>query len=194
MKGKAFFKKRNFIFFLLLVAFIYFGPYFIGGYYWTERSAIRDSFPNKDGVVAFEEDIQNKKVVIWDTGQNKYIKLIENNFLILYRPILVGGIDIKTPDEKMNITWTATHQAGEIYHTLFAAEALDENIVKVIVSNEINSEKDLSLKEVEEQSTIFAEMDVENGVAAYYALIPNFDVGNFKFRGVDAEGNVVSVY
>lgn len=194
MKGKAFCKKRYFIFLLLLVAFIYFGPYFFGGYYWTERSAIRDSFPNEDGVVALEEDIQNKKIVIWDTGQNKYIKLIENNFLILYRPILVGGIDIKTQDEKMKITWTATHQAGEIYHTLFAVEALDENIVKVIISNEINSGKDLSLQEVEEQSTIFAEIDFENGVAAHYALIPNVDVGNFKFRGVDTEGNVVSIY
>src|SRR5690606_33055763 len=102
--------------------------------------------------------------------------------------------DIKTQDEKMKITWTATHQAGEIYHTLFAVEALDENIVKVIISNEIKSGKDLSLQEVEEQSTIFAEIDFENGVAAHYALIPNVDVGNFKFRGVDTEGNVVSIY
>ncbi|MFC5602397.1 hypothetical protein [Sporosarcina koreensis] len=176
------------------MALIYFGPFFFGGYYWTERSAIRDSFPNEDGLVVFGKDIENKKVVIWDTGRNKFIKLIENNFWILYRPISVGGIDTETADERMQITWSATHQEGEIYHTLFAAEVLDEDIVKVIVSNEINSEKDLSLKEVEEQSTIFFEMDVENGVAAHYTLIPNYDVGNFKFRGVDAEGNVVSIY
>lgn len=194
MKGRTFYKKRYFFILLLLVAILYFGPFFFGGYYWTEHSAIRDSFPNDEGIVVFEEDIKNKKVVIWDTGQNKYIKLIENNFWILYRPILVGGIDTKTTDEKMKITWTASHQEGEMYHTLFAAEVLDEDIVKVIVSNEVDSEKDLSLKEVEEKSTLFVEIDVENGVAALYILIPNFEVGGFTFRGVDAVGNIVSIY
>ncbi|MHA6260567.1 hypothetical protein ACXYMX_11840 [Sporosarcina sp. CAU 1771] len=194
MKGKVFFKKRYFFILILLMIIIYFGPSFLGGYYWTERSAIRDTFPNEDGVVVFERDIKNKKVVVWDTGQNKYIKLIENKFWFLYRPIISSGIDTETLDKKMNITWSATYQEGEIYYTLFAAEVLDDDIVKVIISNETNlEEKDLSLKEVEEQSTIFAEKDVKNGVAAHYALIPNFEVGNFIFRGVDAEGNVVSI-
>ncbi|WP_432360673.1 hypothetical protein [Sporosarcina sp. UB5] len=194
MKGRVYIKKRYFIILILLMTIILLGPSFLGGYFWTERSAIRDSFPNEDGTVVFEKDFKNKKVVIWDTGQNKYIKLIENNFL--YRPILVSGIDAKTSDKKMNVTWSATNREGEIYDTLFAAEVLDEDIVKVIVSNEkanLEGEK-LSLKEVEEQSTIFVELDVNDGVAAHYILIPYLEVGNFIFRGVDAEGNVVSIF
>ena len=194
MKGNVFFKKHHFIIFILLII-IYFAPFFLGGYFWTERSAIRNTFPNQDGIVVFEKDFKNKKVIILDTGQNKYIKLIENNFWFLYRSILVGGIDINSSNKKMNITWAATHQEAGIYYTLFAADVFDKSIVKVIVSNESSLEKkDLSLIEVEEQSTIFIELDVENGVAAHYTLIPSVDVGGFSFRGIDAEGNVISIY
>ena len=68
----------------------------------------------------------------------------------------MSRIVAETSDKKMNITWTARHQEGDFYNTIFAAEILDEAIVKVIVSNEPHvREIDLSLKEVEEQSTIF---------------------------------------
>ncbi|MCG7344753.1 hypothetical protein MHZ92_11450 [Sporosarcina sp. ACRSL] len=194
MEGKVILKKRHLIILILLMIIIYFGPSFLGGYYLTERSAIRNSFPN-DGIVVLEKDVKNKKIVVWDTGQNKSIELIESNFGFLHRPILGSEIFGETPDKKMKTTWAATHHEGVFYNTIFAAEALDEDIVKVIVSNEPHvREIYLSLKEVEEQSTIFVEMVIENGVAIHYSLLPTDEVGNFTFRGVDAEGNVVTIF
>ena len=48
------------------MAIIYYGPSFFGGYYWTERSAIKNLFPN-DGIVVVEKDFNNKKIIVWDT-------------------------------------------------------------------------------------------------------------------------------
>ncbi|MCT2534869.1 hypothetical protein NC661_03980 [Aquibacillus koreensis] len=191
MKGKSIFKKRKFAILVLLLIIFYFGPTFLGGYYWTEKSAIRnvDSIPA--GKVIFEKEFKNKKVVVWDTGQIKYVRLIENNFWFLYRSTSVSGIDGETSDEKMKTTWLVSQGKD----ALFAAEILDEDIVKVIVSNEANLEgENLSFKEVKEQSSLFVEMDVKDGVAAQYTSLLHSESINFVFRGVNADGNDVSTF
>ncbi|WP_226037337.1 hypothetical protein [Aquibacillus saliphilus] len=195
MRGKSIFKKRYFTILVLLLIIVYFGPSFLGGYSWTEYSAIRHTLPNENGKVVFEKEFKNKKVVVWDTGLNKYVKLIENNFWFLYRSTSVNGLAAETADEKMKTTWLASQQKDKVYDALFAVEVLDEDIVKVIVSNEANLEgKDLSLKEVKEQSTLFVEMDVKDGVTAHYTSILHSEIRNFVFRGVNADGNVVSTF
>jgi hypothetical protein len=195
MRGKRITKKRYFAILILLLIIFYFSPSFIGGYSWTEYSAIRYTLPYDDGKVVFEKEFKNKKVVIWDTGRSKYVKLIENNFWFLYRSTSVSAIEANTSNDKMRITWSASQQEDKVYDTLLAAEILDEDIVKVIVSNETNlEERDLSLKEVKKQSTMFVEMEVKGGFAAHYIPITYSELSNFVFRGVNADGKVVSIY
>lgn len=193
MKTKSKFKKRYLIIFGVLLILFYFGPSILGGYSWTEYSAIRYTFPNEDGKVVFQKEFGNKKVVIWDTGKQRYVKLIENTLGLLYRSTNVSEINAATLDEKMIITWSGSQNEDEFYDTLFAAEVLDDDIVKVVISNDDRNGNDMSLSEGKEHSTLFVEMDVINGYAAYYSYLPYSDVGNFVFRGFNSDGKVVSV-
>ena len=93
----------------------------------------------------------------------------------------------------MKFTWSATLKDDKYYDTLLAAKVLDNEIVKVIVSNESSNENDLSLSEVKEQSTVYVKMDVINGYAAHYSYLHTSDVGGFVFRGLNSEGEVISV-
>jgi hypothetical protein len=104
----------------------------------------------------------------------------------------------------MKYTWSATQQFNNFYDTLFAVEVLDTNIVKVIISNEINNENYLSmisneinnqnylsLSEAKKQSSVFFELDVINGYTAHYSYLHTSDVGEFVFRGLNSEGKVI---
>lgn len=184
-------KKHYIIFSVLILLVLYVGH--LNGYKLTEESAIRNSFPNQSGENVYEKEFDNKKVVVWDAGTAKYVKLINTDWGILHRATVISDIGVTTLDEKMKFSWSATLKDDKFYDTLFAVEVLDTKIVKVIVSNERNNEKELSLDEVKEQSTVYVEMDVINGYAAHYSYLHTLDVGAFIFRGLDSEGNVLSV-
>jgi hypothetical protein len=192
---KRFFKKRYIIIFAVLMIMYFLGPPFLGGNSWSEYSAIRYSYPNMDGKVVFEKEFENKKLIIWDTNHRPYVKLIENKFGFLFRSTNSSVIDAEALNGKMKITWSANQKGDKSYNTIFGAEVYDKDIVKIIVSNERHlNESDLSLSEVKEKSTLFIEMVVENGYAAHYVSLPNSKTGGFVFRGVNSEGNIVSLY
>lgn len=172
------------------------GLYFVhlNSYRLCEESAIRNSFPNQSGKIVYEKEFDHKKVVIWDTGNGKYVKLINKDWGILYRVTEISGIGGTTLDEKMKLTWSSTLKKDKYYDTLFAVEILDHKIVKVIVSNERNNGSILSLNEAKEQSTVYEEMNVLDGYAAHYRYLHTSEVGAFIFRGLDSEGNVLSLY
>lgn len=193
MNIKGGFKKRYLIFLgILLLLVVYFGP-LMGGYSFTEESAIRHSFPNQDGETVFEKEFGSKKVVIWDTGTQSYVKLISKTWGTFYRATSLDAISAVTSEEKMKISWSASQNENNYYHTLLAAEVLDDDIVKVVVSDESGNEDDTTLNEAKEQSTVYVEMDVINGYAAHYSYLPNSNVGGFVFRGLNSDGEVVSV-
>ncbi|MBU0904701.1 MAG: hypothetical protein KKF57_05875 [Firmicutes bacterium] len=184
-------KKRYIMFSVLILLVLY--VVHLNGYRLTEESAIRNSYPNQSGEVVYEKEFDQKKVVIWDAGTAKYVKLINKDWGILHRATVISGIGGTTLDEKMKFNWNSTLKEDKYYDTLFAVEVLDTKIVKVIVSNERNNEKALSLDEAKEQSTMYVEMDVINGYAAHYRYLHTSDVGAFIFRGLDSEGNVLSI-
>ncbi len=189
------FKKRYLIIFsalLLLLLGLYFGPSVLGGYAITEHSGIRYTLPNQDGDVVFEKEIEDKKIVVWDTGKVNYVKLIEKPLGIFKRVTNVSSISGQTIDEKMKVTWSGAEIEDEFYDVIFAAEVLDKEIEKLIVSNEQNDKKSTPLSIVREQSTVFIKMDVENGFAAHYRKLPSSDIGSFSFRGINSDGKVVS--
>lgn len=172
---------------------VYFGPSVLGGFAITEHSAIRYTFPNQDGELVFEKELEDKKIVFWDVGKATYVKLVENSLGILKRVTDVNSIDILAEDEKMKVNWSA-HKVEDkgIYDVIFATTVLDKDIEKVIVSNEKNDSKSTPLSVVKEQSTVFIEMNVKDGYAAHYSKLQNEDVGSFSFRGLNSDGKVVS--
>ena len=184
-------KKRYIMFSVLILVVLY--VVHLNGYRLSEESAIRNSYPNQSGEIVYEKEFNPKKVIIWDTGNGKYVKLINNDWGILHRVTEISGIGGTTLDEKMKFTWSSTLKENKYYDTLFAVEILDPKIVKVIVSNERNNGSLLSLDEAKEQSTVYVEMDVLNGYAAHYRYLHTSDVGAFIFRGLDSEGNVLSI-
>ncbi|MCT2536245.1 hypothetical protein NC661_13580 [Aquibacillus koreensis] len=195
MQSNKKFKKRYLITFsllLLLLLGMYFGPSVLGGYALTEHSAIRFTFPNQDGEVVSEKEIEDRNIVVWDTGKVNYVKLIESPLGIFKRVTNVSSISGETIDEKMKVTWSGAEIEDEFYDVIFAAELLDKEIEKVIVSNEQDDKKNTPLSIVEEQSTVFIEMDIKDGFAVHYSKLPNGDVGSFSFRGIDSDGKIIS--
>ncbi len=177
---------------LLLLLGLCFVPSVFGGYTITEHSANRYSTPNQDGEVVFEKEVDNKKIVIWDTGKYSYVKQIDNPSGIFKRVTNVNVISKPTLDEKMKVRWSAIEKENAYYDTIFAIEVLDDEIEKVIVSNGKYSSKRTSLETVKEQSTVFIELDVKNGYIGHYSKLPSSDVGSFSFFGINSDGKVVS--
>lgn len=94
-------KKHYLIFFsVLILLFLYLGL-ILSGYSLTEESAIRNSFPNQSGEIAFEKEFDTKKVIVWDTGTESYVKLISKDWGIFSRAIKADAISVVTPDKKM---------------------------------------------------------------------------------------------
>lgn len=188
-------KKRYIIFYsVMILILLWYLNHLLTGYSFNEKSAIRNSFPNHDGEMVFEKEFDRKKVVVWDTGTENYIKLLSTDLGIFHRVTAASAISGITTDNKMKFTWDATLRDEKFYDTLFAVEVLDPKIVKVIVSNKSSNDINLSLNEVKEHSTVYIEMDVINGYAAHYSNLNLSDVGVFAFRGLNSEGKVISVY
>lgn len=190
-------KKRCFLSFsvvFLLFAGLYFGPSVLGGYALTEHSALRYTLPNQEGEVVFEKEIEDKKIVVWDTGETNYVKLIENPSGIFKRVVSADAISGQPSDEKMKVMWSGTEieEGASVYEVLFAANVLDQEIEKVIVSNEQDDEESTPLHIVKEQSSVFIEMDVIDGFAVHNSKLPGGDVGSFSFRGINSDGEIVS--
>ncbi|MGP4040929.1 hypothetical protein ACTWP4_13680 [Gracilibacillus sp. D59] len=193
MQSNKKFKKRYIIIFcVLLLIGVYFGPSVLGGYAITEHSAIRYTIPNQEGEVVFEQEIADKKIVIWDTGKVNYVKLIEKPLGIFKRATNVSSISGQTNDGKMKVTWSGSEIKDGFYQVIFAAEILDKDIEKVIISNEQDDKKSTPLNIVKEQSTVFIELDVRDGFAVHYSELPHGDVGSFRFRGINRDGKIIS--
>ncbi|NDI35475.1 hypothetical protein [Chengkuizengella sediminis] len=193
MDAKRRFKKRYIITIALIIIIQYVSSY-IGGYTLSESLVIRNSIPNINGKVVFEKEFNGNKVIVWETDTVNYIKLIERNWGIFYRVTNTSGMHALTSDEKMKITWSATNDKNDFYKTLFGTEVLDKDIVKVIVSNHDRHKNITSLSEAKEKSTVYIEMDVENGYAAHYSYLKNAYVGGYTFRGLNSQGEIISIY
>ncbi|AQQ53151.1 hypothetical protein [Planococcus lenghuensis] len=177
---------------VILLSAFYFGPSFFGGYYWTESAASEQSYHNTELVEVYRKKVDDRKVIIQDNGFLRVAKVIDRPLGLFYQVELATYVSAATSDEKMKFGWTAIQKQEEYYEVLLAVEAMDENIEKVIVTNEYPEQKDASVDELKELSDLFIEMEVENGYAAHYLELPNSEAGGFEFRGINAEGEVIS--
>jgi hypothetical protein len=198
-KGKF---KRRFYFLalsaLLLMLYVYFSPYAV-----TEQGAIRDTFSTHDGKKVFEKQFGNKKVVILENDDASpinvyYVKVINKTNGILYRVTHTGAFSshsVKSEKEKVRYTWSGSGRSSkDVMETIFAVKVLDDKIVKVAVSNDGDYENNLSLSKAKELSTLYFEMEVQNGYAAYIGYLDHAEVGSFVFRGLNSKGEIISYY
>jgi hypothetical protein len=47
------------------------------GYSLSEKQALRDSYPNLDGQVVYYKTFDNNKLIVWETDNGNYVKLVE---------------------------------------------------------------------------------------------------------------------
>ncbi|MFC3040787.1 hypothetical protein ACFOGI_11060 [Virgibacillus xinjiangensis] len=165
----------------------YFGPSAFGGYYWTEHAAIWDTFPNQSGEVVAEKEFGTKKLIIWDSEPRDYVKLIEKHAGLLYRAADITPMDVQAANGDLRVTWSATEMESGMYEVIFAAEVLDEEIEKVIVSKEEESRESIvSSNERAASAENVVEIEVEKGYAIHYTTLPAAETGDFVFQGIDA--------
>lgn len=172
---------------------LYFAPLILGGYIYSENAAIRKPYPFQDGEIVFKEPFGSRKVVIWDTGRTKYVKLVNRRYGILYRVDSIAAISSFSPVEIIGTTWTASLTKDKRYDTIFGAEVLNSKIAQIIVSNDKYGDKLESKEEIKMKSSLYIEMPVKNGYAASYSSLSIHDAGGFVFRGVDEEGHIITV-
>lgn len=176
---------------LVLIIFIFNNP----GYSITENKAIKKLYPSENGEVMYSKDYDNKKVLIWRTVHGDYANLLETKWGILHR-VSVGSelhpIEPKIGDDaSFRRIWSAKINSNKMYDTVLAVATDNNEITRVIVSNEdIDSSVSLNnLDEIKENSTIYIELILEDGFAAAYSELKA--PGEFKFRGLNEKGEII---
>lgn len=185
--------RKSLVWGLCILSIIYFGPILMGGYSYSKESAIRHSFPNQNGEVVLEKEFNGKKVIVWDTGNQRYVKLVDKTWGIFYRVNNVAPIEASESQDQMMTTWSAQLTDERRYDTIFAVEIIQPEIKKVILSNEGPDMNLSTLEEIKEQSAVYVEIDVINGFAVHYMNLSTKDAGNFMFRGLNEQGKIVTV-
>ncbi|MFD3258193.1 hypothetical protein ACE3MQ_06250 [Paenibacillus lentus] len=181
---------------IIIVLFIILLLFYIGnqnGYSIGENQALRKSFPFVAGEVAYQSKYGNKKIVIWKTENMSYVKLLNTKLGVLHHVSNISELHAREPNDALKRTWSAQLKSNKKYATTFAVEALDPKIKEVIVSNDnIDGIFLNDINEIERVSTVFVEIPVENGFAAAYLELNSSDVGDFVFRGLDKDGNIIT--
>ncbi|MBP1994417.1 hypothetical protein [Paenibacillus eucommiae] len=189
--------KRKPIRIILLLVFLWLLSYFFmaeSGYSFNENKALRNSLPYQDGKVVYQKDFGSNKIIIWDTANTKYAKVIHTKWGVLHQVRNVSVLLSREPGDAINRTWSASLNSKKLYETTFAVEVKNANIEKVIISNDnIDNEISEQLDEIKNNSSIFIELEVQDGFAVSYNELPVNDVGGFVFRGLDKNGQVITV-
>lgn len=178
---------------VLLLFLIYLAKSY--GYSFFESKAIRESSPNIAGQIFYEESYQsNKKLVVWDTGNEKYLKLIEKKFLFLYRQQYTMAMDVRKVDSPISSSYYARLIREKTYGVLFGTEIRDSRIKQVIVIDRKlvdNGEELKDLEKIRELSTVYVELEVVDDIAFAYAELEK--AISFAFLGLDSDGKIIFV-
>ncbi|WDH84777.1 hypothetical protein [Paenibacillus urinalis] len=187
--------KRRSIFFVVILAIVFFILYRYG-YSLNEKQALRISYPFTDGDVVYNKKFENNKAVIWETENFNYVKQVEIKLGFLYQVSNVAVLQsmqplIGTEGELMG-TWSARLNSRNMYDTIFGVESDNPEIKRVIISNDnIDNVISYDMDEIKENSTVFIELNLEDGFAASYNELNTNDAGGFIFRGVNNKGEIL---
>lgn len=187
--------KRRSIFFVVILAIVFFILYRYG-YSLNEKQALRISYPFTDGDVVYNKKFENNKAVIWETENFNYVKQVEIKLGFLYQVSNVAVLQsmqplIGTEGELMG-TWSARLNSRNMYDTIFGVESDNPEIKRVIISNDnIDNVISYDMDEIKENSTVFIELNLEDGFAASYNELNTKDASGFIFRGVNDKGEIL---
>lgn len=122
--------------FLLLIVYIFNQS----DYSISERDAIHNLYPSENGEWMYSKTYDNKKVVILRSDHRDYATLIESKWGVLHRASVISELDPVTPlkgnETSINRTWHAKINSNKLYDTVIAVATDNNEITKVIVSNE----------------------------------------------------------
>lgn len=194
--------KRKFWRIAIPVAILLLLIYFVGsnnGYTFSEKTAIRNSTPFTDGAVTYQHDYGSKKVAIWQSGDRYFAMLVHTQWGLIHRVsqtvelTSVGELLFDKQNSTLKRTWSASLN-GKKYDLILAVQAVNPAIKKVIVSNDnIDNGFAEDVEDIKRNSDFYTELPLQDGVAASYHEMDMSGVGGFIFRGLDAEGKVVSL-
>ncbi|WP_046226942.1 hypothetical protein [Paenibacillus dauci] len=181
---------------LLALIFIIVYAFKNSGYSLVEQAAIRNSFPFQDGTKVYENEETDNQTVIWKTDNGYYAKLVESKWGFLYHVSNVSMLQVLSPlngkEGDIERTWSANLNSDNKYDTIFAVKSNNPEIKKVIISNDnIDDNISTDIHEIKKESTLFMELNLENGFAATYKELNVNDAGGFVFRGVNEKGKVI---
>lgn len=162
----------------------------------SEREAIHNLYPSENGEWMYSKTYDNKKVVILRKEHKDYVTLIESKWGVLHRASVISELHPVAPlkGNETSITkrtWHAKINSYKMYDTVIAVATDNNEITKIIVSNEdTDSNESLNdLDEIKENSTIYIELVLEDGFAAAYRELKS--PGEFKFRGLNDKGEII---
>ncbi|SDW06679.1 hypothetical protein [Paenibacillus sp. PDC88] len=187
--------KRRSIFFVVIVVIVIFILYRYG-YSLNENQALRISYPFIDGEVVYNKDFDNNKVVIWETENFNYLKQVDTKWGFLYQVSNVAMLQSMDPligtEGDLNRTWSSRLNSRNMYDTIFGVESVNPEIIRVIISNDsIDNVISYDIDEIKENSTVFIELNLEDGFAASYNELNTKDARGFIFRGLNDKGEIL---
>jgi hypothetical protein len=189
-------KKKLLYILLLLISFCVISYYFIAnsGYAFNETKALNEAYPYREGKVVYQKEFGNNKIVIWNSNERKYAKVVHTKWGILYRVISISEILPKEPNDYISRSWSASSISQDLYKSAFAFEVNNPAIEKILISNEnIDDVISRNLAEIKKISAVYIELKVENGYSVSYNELSALDTGHFLFRGLDKDGKILAV-
>lgn len=178
--------KRSLLILIVVVVAILFIR--TSGYAFSESGAIALNNTNKSGEILYSKKFGKTSLLIVREGFTKNLIEVKRKWHGLYkvnrkRELLPSGTD------KMNRTWSSDSYPNNKYETIIAAEILDSDVKKVILSN-----GDMSLKNINEiktNSTFYRELAVDNGYIVHYEITDFDDTTSYIFRLIDGNDNII---
>lgn len=160
--------------------------YMFYGYTFSAVKAVERASP-WDVQVWESRSFGDRIVLIGESGGIQRAWAVKQKWGFFYTAKTSAALSPSAPSGELERTWATTGSDGDALRTMFAVRTDNPRIVKVIVTHDGNVEGGA----LEKGTTIFAEMDVVNGIGMTLASIPSEEVGSFNFHGVVADGQIV---
>ncbi|MCM3748088.1 hypothetical protein M3223_12060 [Paenibacillus pasadenensis] len=160
------------------------------GYALSEKKALNNLYPGSDGIKMFEQQFNNKKIIIRQGYNGTYAVLFDIKWGFLFR--VSGSASFSMSLNKMiERTWSLSSNSNKRYDAIFAVKVTDPSINKVIVTNENIDDVILNdLSAIKSKSNVFIELPLKNGYGAAYKEMDPSISGGFVYRGIDDKGTI----
>lgn len=163
----------------------------LNGYVLSEKKALNNLYPDSDGIDLFEQQFNNKKIIIKQGYNGTYAVLFDIKWGFLFRASGSASLGKSFANKTIERTWALSSNSNRKYDAIFAVKVTDPSINKVIVTNDNIDDVILrDLSAIKSKSNVFIEMPLKNGYGAAYKEMDSSVSGGYVFRGVDDNGTI----